>query len=304
MNAGADKMIGTIDTLDVLDARQFQIVVKRLADSLSYGTDHSPFLGSGIEYVQSRPYLPGDPVRAIDWRVTARTGRFHVKEYESPKRMPVYLMLDTSASMTISSAVDSKYRTALFIAGGLALACLDRVSPVGVVGVGARGLRIQPSLSKTQVMEWLLRVRRFRYDEETCLADRIAELMPSLNQRVLMIVLSDLHDPGALQALKRAAQLHDCAVLQFQDPAETDMRGVGFVRAREAETGEEFWTHGRRRHLDQEEIDGALRRSGIDHLVIRSDRGYTFPFGLLLQAQGANSLVRVNLPDGRPRNST
>ena len=67
-------MHGYLDTADHLNARQFLIAVKKLADTLSYGTDKSPFLGSGIEYAQSRPYEWGDPVRSIDWRVTARTG--------------------------------------------------------------------------------------------------------------------------------------------------------------------------------------------------------------------------------------
>ena len=279
-------MHDSLETLDILDSRRFRIVVRRLADSLSYGTDSSPFLGSGIEYVQSRPYQAGDPVRAIDWRVTARTGRIFVKEYESPKRMPVYLLIDTSASMTVSSTAPSKYATALFLAGGLAHACLDRVSPVGVVGVGSRALRIRPSLSKTQIMEWLVRLRSFRYDESTCLADRIGEITPSLRHRVLMIVLSDLHDPGAPDALKRLAQLHDCAVLQLRDPAELDVRGAGFLRAREAETGREFWTHGRRRHLDQEAIERSLRESGIDHLVIRTDRKYVHALRTFFETRG------------------
>jgi uncharacterized protein (DUF58 family) len=279
-------MHDTLDTLDVLDSRQFRIVVRRLADSLSYGTDHSPFLGSGIEYVQSRPYEAGDSVRAIDWRVTARTGRVFVKEYESPKSMPVYLLIDTSASMTQSSTKISKYRTALFLAGGLAYACLDRVSPVGVVGVGSQAVHIRPSLSKTQVMEWLLRMRTFRYDETTLLADRIREITPSLRHRVLMIVLSDLHDPAAPRALKQLAQRHDCAVLQLQDPAELDLRGAGLMRAREAETGREFWTHGRRRHLDQEPIDRALRESGIDHLKIRTDQKYVHAVRSFFESRG------------------
>ncbi|MEW6745852.1 MAG: DUF58 domain-containing protein [Planctomycetota bacterium] len=264
-------MEGQLEQLDPLDSRHFLIAVKRLANDLSYGTDSSPFRGSGVEYVQSRLYQTGDPVRAIDWRVTARTRKVFIKEYESPKRMPVYLLIDTSASMTVSSVSRSKYATALHIAGGLALACLERISPVGVVGVGQRDFRVRPGLSRHQILQWLLLLRRFRYDESTSLARRLAEITPTLRHRVLMIVLSDLHDDGALPALKRLVQLHDAAVLQLRDPAEDGLRGGGLVRAREAETGREFVTPGRRRHLDQALLEQDLKRSGIDHLLIRTN---------------------------------
>src|SRR5438132_985122 len=182
-------MEGYLDTSDTLDSRQFILAVKRLADTLSYGMDRSPFLGSGIEYVQSRPYTWGDPIRSIDWRVTARTGKVHVKEYETPKRLPCYLLLDTSASMAVSSQRRCKYAVALHIAGGLAFACLDRVSPVGVVGLGSRDLRIEPSLSRDRVLQWLHRLRHFRYDETTAVGRRIAELAPTLTSRALVITL-------------------------------------------------------------------------------------------------------------------
>jgi uncharacterized protein (DUF58 family) len=265
---------GRIEHHHVLSARQFFIAIKRLADSLSYGMDHSPFLGSGVEYVQSRPYQYGDPIKLIDWRVTARTRKVHVKEYEAPKRMPVYLLVDTSASMTISSHHPSKYETAVFLAGGLALACLDRISPVGVLGVGSQGLHVRPSMSRDQVLEWLHRLRRFRYDETTSLGSRLIELSPSLSQRVLVIVLSDMHDPRAVPALKRLAQEHDCAVLQLRDPAEDRLRGVGFVRAAEAETGRGLLVRGRIRGALSGNVEEQLKKAGIDYLLIPTDQPY------------------------------
>ena len=78
---------------DRLDEKQFMIAVKRLADSLTFGTDCSPFLGSGLDYVHSRPYQPGDPIKMIDWRITARTGKVHVKEFEATKQLPIYIMI-------------------------------------------------------------------------------------------------------------------------------------------------------------------------------------------------------------------
>jgi uncharacterized protein (DUF58 family) len=279
-------MDGFLEDFDTLDSRQFVIALRKLANSLTYGIDKSPFVGSGIEYVQSRPYQAGDSIRAIDWRVTARTGRFHVKEYETPKSMPCYLMIDTSASMTVSSHSKSKYALSLFVAGGLALACLDRVSPVGVIGVGERAVRVQPSLSRDRVLQWLLQLRRYRLDEGTTLAQRLGQLTPSLAQRSLIVVLSDLHDRDALPALKRMSQVHDCVVLQLEDPSETGLRGSGFFRASEAETGREFVTHGRKRWLDPAAASRELKRCGIDSLRIRTDRPFAHSLRHLFRSRG------------------
>jgi len=279
-------LLGQIEDLETLDSRQFVIALRRLANSLSYGIDRSPFVGSGIEFVQSRPYEAGDPIRQMDWRVTARTGKPYVKEYETTKSMPCYLLLDTSASMAVSSQGRSKYQTALFIAGGLALACLDRVSPVGVIGVGDRALRVQPSLSRDRVLQWMHQLRTYRFDERTHLAARLAELGPSLGQRSLVVVLSDLHDPQAIPALKRMAQEHEVVALLLQDPAEEHVRGSGFFRAREAETGREFVTHGRSRWLDTEAAERELARLGLDRLRIRTDRPFEHALRNLFRARG------------------
>lgn len=267
-------MEGHLDAIDVMDSRRFQLAVRRLADGFLYGVDKSPYLGSGLEYMQSRPYQYGDPVRSIDWRVTARTRRIHVKEYEATKRIPCYLLLDTSASMMVGVAKTSKYALALQVAGGLALACLDRAMPVGVQGVGEGDLRIEPSLARDRVLEWVHRLRRFRFDEETLLGQRVTEMGTRLTSRALIIVLSDLHDATALPALRLLAQQHDCVALQFRDPVERGLGGAGVLLAREAETGRTFVTRGSRIQLQQAAVDRELKRARIDHLVIDADQPF------------------------------
>lgn len=278
-------MEGFLDNIDGLTRRQFDLAVKRLATSLSYGVDRSPYRGSGLEYIQSRPYQFGDPIRSIDWRVTARTGRVFVKEYEASKRMPCYIVVDTSASMTICSTPRSKYAIAVQLAGGLAFAALDRASPVGVVGAGSRDLRIEPSLSSMQIHEWVYRLRRYRYDESTTLGRRVLELTPLLTARSMLIVLSDLFDPTALAALRVAAQQHECLVIHLQDPAETSLRGSGFYRGQEAETGRRFVAHGRRTWTDPAAIALALKRSRIDVLPLRTDQPIVPPLRQFLKAR-------------------
>jgi uncharacterized protein (DUF58 family) len=264
----SDPMEAELEISDHLDERQFSLEIKRLADSLSFGTDASPFLGSGIEYVQSRPYQPGDPVKAIDWRVTARTGKVYLKEYESPKRMPVYLIVDTSASMCVTSQPVSKYAWAVKLAGALALASLARISPVGLIGGGERDFDSHATLARDRVFLWIHRLRRYRLDEQTTVGRKLSQLCGVLESRCLVIVLSDLHDPQAVPSLKLVAQEHDCVALQLQDPAERGRTGGGLFRAREAETGRAFIATGRSRWLDEEALARELKRGGIDHLVL------------------------------------
>jgi uncharacterized protein (DUF58 family) len=268
-----------------LDSRQFLLAVKRLADSLSYGTDRSPFLGQGLEYVQSRQYVPGDPVKAIDWRITARTGKFHIKEYESPKSLPVWFIVDTSASMALSSTKVSKYQIATQIAGGLALASIDRVSPVGILGAGSRNLNVKPSLSRENILQWLHELRTYQFNESTRLGEKLLALNPSIGESSIIFVLSDLHDPSALPALKLLGHRHDLVVIPLRDPAEDALPGAGFIRGREVETGREATLSAKKQFTSLENLTTALKKASLDHFTVRTDRPFLASLRLFLQSR-------------------
>lgn len=278
--------------LEPVDVRQFEVAVKHLANSLSFGQEESVFHGSGLEYAQSRLYVAGDPVKAIDWKVSARVGKLFIKEYQEPKQMPLYLLLDTSASMCVTSQPMSKYAWAVQIATGIALAAQANVTPVGLLGCGARELHVRPTLSRNVVMEWSHQLRHHDFLEDTSLAARAREVAPSLKRRTMVIVLSDLHDPEAFPALQVLAQEHDVIVLHLQDPAETGVRGAGLFRGVEAESGRAFVGHGRRAWVDAEGWKSELTRFGIDYLHLPTDEPILGKLRHFLGRRGFGSKVR------------
>jgi uncharacterized protein (DUF58 family) len=275
-----------------VDARQFEVAVKHLANSLNFGQEESVFHGSGLEYAQSRLYVAGDPVKAIDWKVSARIGKLFIKEYQEPKQIPLYLLLDTSASMCVTSQPMSKYAWAVQIATGIALAAQANVTPVGLLGCGARELHVRPTLSRNVVMEWSHQLRHHDFLEDTSLAHRAREVAPSLKRRTMIIVLSDLHDPGAFPALQILAQEHDVIVLHLQDPAETGVRGAGLFRGLEAESGRAFVGHGRRAWVDAEGWKSELTRFGIDYLHLPTDEPMLGKLRHFLGRRGMSGKVR------------
>jgi uncharacterized protein (DUF58 family) len=251
--------------------RQFEFEIKHLADSLNFGGDPSRFLGSGLEYAQSRPYEPGDPVKFIDWRVTARTGKPFVKEYEATRQVAIYLAVDTSASMCVGSLERNKYYWAVRLAAGIAQAGLERMSPVGVIAGGERDLRVTPTLSSQTLMQWAEELRQYDFRERTLLSSKLRTLAASLRSRSIVFVLSDLHDPDALPALELVAANHELVVLWLQDPAEANLPRGGIFRAREAETGAKVVLHGRSKLATADRIRESLVKSGIEFLHLPID---------------------------------
>ncbi|MFG0284261.1 MAG: DUF58 domain-containing protein [Phycisphaerales bacterium JB039] len=273
---------------DELAHGDFEMVVRRLADDLAFGTDLSLFVGSGLEYAQSRPYEPGDPVKQIDWRITARLNRAYVKDYETLKRTSIYLVVDTSASMGVGSTRLTKHDLAVWIASAVGLVGQRRLSPVAVIGGGERQTRLLPSLRRSDLWQAIEPLRTGSLSERTRLAERLTLLDVRADRRSLVMVISDLHDPDAMGALRHMAQKHDCVAIHLTDPAEAGRLGAGFYLGQEAETGHTFLAHGRQRWNEAARIEDELIRSGVSALRLRTDEPFVAPLRHFLTARAAS----------------
>jgi uncharacterized protein (DUF58 family) len=184
------------------------------------------------------------------------------------------MVLDTSASMCVSSLPMSKYAWAVQVAAGLGLVALQRMSPVGLMGCGERDLHIRPTLSKQVVMQWTHQLRHYDLTETTSLSATLRSLPFAIGERSLIMVLSDMHDQDSVGAIRFLAHEHDCIVLMFQDPAECGRIGGGIFRAREAESGHAFTAHGRRRWTNADPYTKELARANVDCLKLRTDQPF------------------------------
>lgn len=272
---------------DELAHGDFEMVVRRLADDLAIGSDHSRFVGSGIEYAQSRPYAPGDSLRMMDWRITARLSRPFVKEYDTPKRTCVYLVIDTSSSMSLASTTLTKHDLGVWIAAALGLVAQRRMSPVGIVGGGERETRLKPSLNRTELWHALEPLRTAAYDEGTRLGDRLDDLVSRARRSSVIIAISDLHDPRAIAALRHGAQRHDVMAIHVMDPAERGRLRAGFFRGREAESGRTFVAHGRSVWDREGSVRTDLAQAGVSYLRLATDQPFLAPLRHFLSLRPA-----------------
>jgi len=81
------------------EAAQLNFSARKVSHSRLSGRYASHFRGRGMDYFESRPYIDGDDIRNIDWRVTARTGGLHSKIFVEERERPVLIVVDFSPSM-------------------------------------------------------------------------------------------------------------------------------------------------------------------------------------------------------------
>ena len=112
--------------------RRIQIRTTHIVDELLAGQWNSAFKGRGIEFEEVRPYQIGDDVRAIDWNVTARTGRPFVKLFREEREMAVMLLVDLSASQSLGTHWQTKRELVTELSATLAFSAIKGNDKVGL----------------------------------------------------------------------------------------------------------------------------------------------------------------------------
>jgi len=122
-----------------------------------FGTNRSVYRGRGMEFDEARIYQPGDDARAIDWRVTARTGKMHTKLFHEERERPVLILVDLRASMHFGTRTQFKSVLAATIAAELAWVGIDGGDRVGGFILLPNGVRSFPATQNTSAMLRLLK---------------------------------------------------------------------------------------------------------------------------------------------------
>lgn len=89
-------------------ANGFSFLPRQPLHSLLAGRHAAKIRGRGLNFEEIRAYLPGDDVRSIDWKITARTRKPHIRVYTEERERPAYLVVDQRLSMFYGSRVRMK----------------------------------------------------------------------------------------------------------------------------------------------------------------------------------------------------
>ena len=112
--------------------RQIEIRTKNIVNDFFGGDYHSNFKGRGMTFSEVREYVPGDDVRSIDWNVTARTGKPHIKIFEEERELSVLILIDVSSSGVFGSKKDLKIDLGVEIAAMLSFSAIKNNDKVGL----------------------------------------------------------------------------------------------------------------------------------------------------------------------------
>lgn len=224
------------------EVRRLELATRRLVRDLVAGNYASAFRGRGLEFSEVREYTPGDEVRSIDWRVTARLGVPYVRRYEEERELTLVLAVDASASAQVGSRLRTKAELASEVAAVMALAASRHHDRIGAAFFTDRLEHyVEPKKGRRQALRVVSDVLGWRpASGQTNLEAALLELEAALPPRAVVILLSDLQAEGFEIPLARIARRHEVVAIQLTDALEQSLPDAGLVELWDPESGLSF----------------------------------------------------------------
>ncbi len=281
--------------------RQIEIRTNRQVSENLAGAYRSVFKGRGMDFEEAREYQPGDEIRSIDWNVTARTGKAHVKKYREERELTMMLAVDLSASGQFGSGDSSKREIAAEIASTLAFSAARNNDKVGLVLFTEDAEHIiPPRKGRRHILRLIRDILAFEPQHRgTDIARALEEVNRILKRRAIVALVSDflqgpdgkIPDPEGKSEVFKALDItnrrHDLVCFEIVDPRETVLPALGVLTLEDSETGEivsldtssaavrkTYAAINARRLAD---FKRALARSKIDLLEIKTDKPFITP---------------------------
>lgn len=283
--------------------RRLELKVTRRLDGLLHGEHLGLLPGPGTELAEARVYQPGgDDIRHMDWAVTARTTTPHVRDLIADHELQAWALVDLSASMDFGTTELQKRDLAVAALATVGFLTVRLGDQVGAYVLGQRSVSRWPARTGKPAMyamlQSILDPRRSPAGAPgPALADAITDLARGQTRRGLRVIISDFLDsspavdappmtgpgPDWERPLRQLAARHQVLAVEIIDPRELDVPDVGLVQMADPETGtvQEIVLSPRVRRAyaraaaaQRARTRDALRRSGVHHLVLRTDRDW------------------------------
>lgn len=223
---------------------RLDLIARVVVEGFLAGLHRSPYRGISQEFAAHRPYIAGDEVRRVDWRVYARTDRLYVKEFEEETNAPVRLLFDASASLGYAPRRGdaSKLDYARYLAATLSYLAVRQNDRVGLTCFAAEVReRIAARGGQRHFHALLAALERAQAEGRTRIGQLVLREAAQWKRRGMVVLISDLYDQPeeiveACAALCRAG--HELIVFHLLDRAEKLMEHPGTHEFRDLETGE------------------------------------------------------------------
>lgn len=277
--------------------RRLEFSTRHLVNEVFGGEYHSVFKGRGMEFAEVREYLPGDDIRSIDWNVTARTGKPHVKLFDEERELTVMLLVDASASGAFGSRNRMKREVAAELSAVLAFSAINNNDKVGaIIFTDTVEKYLPPRKGRHHVLHV---IRELLFHEPQSKGTDIGaavEFMSSVvRHRAVVFLISDFLSTGFETPIKIAARRHDFITIRLYDPLEQTLPKSGLIQVHDAETGEialidtsserfrTSYRDGNRQRVTS--MENFFRSNKLDYLALNSTVSYVEPLEKFFKAR-------------------